>query len=89
MVERTRVGVLVSALCGCLASFACAGHWVDERCIKGRLSEEQAKEINEGPWGHLPTYNRDAEGKCLHCAEAQDRVLAAACSDFLKRITEP
>lgn len=66
----------------------CTGpSFVDKECIKGRLSKQQAEEINKGPWGHLPTYNRDAKGKCEECAEAEDRVFAAKCSNFIKEIT--
>jgi len=66
----------------------CSGpSFIDRECIKGRLSEEQAKEVNAGPWGHLPTYNRNAEGKCEDCAAAEDRVFAARCSDFIKKLT--
>ena len=66
----------------------CSGpSFIDRECIKGRLSAEQAKEVNAGPWGHLPTYNRDADGKCTDCAAAEDRVFAARCSDFIKKLT--
>jgi len=61
--------------------------FIDKECIKGRLSHEQAEEVNAGPWGHLPTYNRDAEGKCVRCAEAEDRIFAARCSNFIKELT--
>ncbi len=66
---------------------ACAGpSKIDEECIKGRLSKEQAAEINQGPWGHLPLYNSDADGQCKDCAKEGDRVLSAKCSNFIKRI---
>lgn len=71
-----------------LAAVGCQGpSFIDKECIKGRLSAEQAEEINQGPWGHLPTYNRDEENHCKDCAAAEDRVLAAKCSDFLKKVT--
>ncbi len=71
-----------------LTAVGCQGpSFIDKECIKGRLSAEQAEEINQGPWGHLPTYNRDEENHCKDCAAAEDRVLAAKCSDFLKKVT--
>ena len=71
-----------------LLAAACQGpSFIDKECIKGRLSAEQAEEINKGPWGHLPTYNRDEDGHCEDCAAAEDRVFAAKCSDFFKEIT--
>jgi hypothetical protein len=71
-----------------LTAGGCQGpSFIDKECIKGRLSAEQAEEINQGPWGHLPTYNRDEENHCKDCAAAEDRVLAAKCSDFLKKVT--
>lgn len=66
---------------------ACTGpSKIDEECIKGRLSKAQAAEINQGPWGHLPLYNTNAEGQCKDCAQEGDRVLSAKCSNFIKRI---
>lgn len=66
----------------------CAGpSFIDQECIKGRISTEQAEEINKGPWEHLPTYNRDAEGKCKDCAVEQDRILSAKCSEVIKELT--
>jgi len=66
----------------------CTGpSFIDKECIKGRISEEQAKEINKGPWEHLPTYNRDADGKCKDCAAERDRIFAAKYSKFIKEIT--
>ena len=71
-----------------LFAAACQGpSFIDKECIKGRLSAEQAEEINKGPWGHLPTYNRDPDGHCEDCAAAEDRIFAAKCSEFLKKIT--
>ena len=82
---RLRLAPLWIALLGALS---CTGpSFVDKECIKGRLSKQQAEEINKGPWGHLPTYNRDAKGHCEECAEAEDRVFAAKCSRFIKEIT--
>ena len=69
-------------------ALGCGGpSFIDRECIKGRISSEQAQKINEGPWEHLPTYNRDADGKCKDCAEERDRVFAAKCSEFIKEIT--
>jgi len=62
----------------------CVGHWVDERCIKGKLSAEQAAAINAETWGHLPDYNQDTDGRCVHCAKARDRILAEECSELVK-----
>jgi len=61
--------------------------FIDRECIKGRISSEQANQINEGPWEHLPSYNRDADGKCKDCAEEQDRIFSAKCSKFIKEVT--
>jgi hypothetical protein len=58
--------------------------WIDHECIKGRLSAQQAEAVSRGPWGHLPHYNRDADGECKDCPAAEDRILAAKCSDFVK-----
>ena len=82
---RLRLGLFAMALvCG----LGCTGpSFIDKECIKGRISTEQAKEINKGPWEHLPTYNRDAEGKCKDCAAEKDRVFAAKCSEFIKEMT--
>ncbi len=67
---------------------ACSGpSFIDEECIKGRISQEQADEINKGPWEHLPSYNRNADGKCKDCAEEKDRILSAKCSQFIKEAT--
>lgn len=67
----------------------CAGpSFIDEECIKGRLSTEQAEKINTGPWQHLPSYNQDDSGHhCRHCAVEGDRVLSAKCSQFIKEAT--
>jgi hypothetical protein len=46
-----------------------------------------AHEINKGPWEHLPSYHRDADGKCRDCAEAKDRIFSAKCSGFIKEVT--
>jgi hypothetical protein len=67
------------------ANAACSGpSFIDKECIKGRISSEQANEINKGPWEHLPTYNRDENGKCKHCAQESDRIFSAKCSQFIK-----
>ena len=80
--------LLVVTMLAAVVVTSCSGpSFIDKECIKGRLSPEQAEEVNAGPWGHLPTYNRDAEGKCLHCAEAEDRIFAARCSNFIKELT--
>jgi hypothetical protein len=85
--RRPRLVLALLALAG-LNAVACRGpSFIDEECIKGRISKEQAAEINEGPWEHLPTYNRDADGKCKNCAEETDRILSAKCSRFIKEMT--
>jgi hypothetical protein len=67
---------------------ACSGPGlIDKECIKGRISSEQATEINKGPWEHLPTYNRGADGKCKDCAQESDRIFSAKCSQFIKDAT--
>jgi hypothetical protein len=67
---------------------ACSGpSFIDKECIKGRISSEQANEINKGPWEHLPSYNRDADGKCKDCAQEYDRIFSAKCSNFIKDAT--
>lgn len=86
--RRPEAVVLAVALSAVVVATSCRGpSFIDKECIKGRLSHEQAEDVNAGPWGHLPSYNRDAEGKCLHCAEAEDRIFAARCSDFIKKWT--
>jgi hypothetical protein len=70
------------------ANVACSGpSFIDKECIKGRISSEQANEINKGPWEHLPSYNRDANGKCKDCAHESDRIFSAKCSQFIKDVT--
>jgi hypothetical protein len=70
------------------ANVACSGPgFIDRECIKGRISSEQANEINKGPWEHLPSYNRDANGKCKDCAQEGDRIFSAKCSQFIKDVT--
>ena len=67
---------------------ACRGPgFIDKECIKGRISSEQANAINKGPWEHLPSYNRDADGQCKDCAEEMDRIFSAKCSQFIKEAT--
>ena len=67
---------------------ACGGPgFIDKECIKGRISSEQANEINKGPWEHLPSYNRDADGNCKDCAQESDRIFSAKCSQFIKDAT--
>jgi hypothetical protein len=78
---------LATLLAAALATGGCLGHWIDEQCIKGKLSEEQAAAINDETWGHLPEYNQDENGHCLHCAKARDRILAEECSELLKHPT--
>ena len=86
--QPQRAAVIVFVLLILTAVTSCKGpSFVDKECIKGRLSKEQAEEVNAGPWGHLPSYNRDAEGKCVNCAEAEDRIFAARCSNFIKKWT--
>jgi hypothetical protein len=81
------LGLALLLLAGASA-LGCRGpSLIDEECIKGRISSEQADEINQGPWEHLPTYNRNADGKCKDCAAEGDRVLAAKCSRFIKEVT--
>ncbi len=83
-----RAVLIVFVLLALMALASCKGpSFVDKECIKGRISTEQAEEVNAGPWGHLPSYNRDAEGKCVDCAEAEDRIFAARCSEFIKKLT--
>lgn len=85
-----RISGLPPLACFLLVAASVAGcgrpSMIDEECIKGRLSKEQAAEINQGPWGHLPSYNRDGDGHCKNCAREGDRVLSATCSDFIKRL---
>lgn len=82
-----KVFPVAAVLLGALFVSGCVGHMVDKKCIRGRLSEEQANAINAEHWGKLPSYNKNHEGTCKHCAKAGDRVLASECSDFLKEVT--
>jgi hypothetical protein len=77
-------GRIFALLAAAVVTGGCIGHWVDEKCIKGKLSEEQAAAINDETWGHLPDYNQNEDGHCLHCAKVRDRILAEECSEFLK-----
>ena len=87
-VREPEAARIAFALLAFAVATSCSGpSFLDKECIKGRLSQEQAEEVNAGPWGHLPTYNRDAEGKCVDCAAAEDRIFAARCSDFIKKLT--
>ena len=82
---RLAPALVVLAAAGAVA---CRGPgFIDEECIKGRISSEQANKINEGPWEHLPSYNRDADGKCKDCAQETDRIFSAKCSEFIKEVT--
>ena len=83
---RLALGALLAL--SLVGTSGCTGpSFIDEECIKGRISSEQAEKINEGPWEHLPTYNRNAEGTCKDCAEEQDRILSAKCSHLIKELT--
>ena len=85
--KRGSMRTLVLVWCMLAFSLGCMGtSLVDRECIKGRLSDKQAKEVNAGPWGHLPTYNQSESGGCKHCAEDGDRVLAARCSELVKKL---
>jgi len=86
--KANRRGIFAVLLVACLNTAGCTGpSFIDKECIKGRISSEQAAAINEGPWEHLPSYNRDAEGKCVDCAVETDRVFSAKCSRFIKEVT--
>jgi hypothetical protein len=80
-----RVVVMLAVVCA--VAGGCLGKTIDRECIRGRLSAEQADEINNAHWGKLPSYNRGEDGKCIHCAAVDDRILAAECSEFLKEVT--
>lgn len=75
------------ALAGSVAAGCSGPSFIDKECIKGRISSEQAQAVNEGPWEHLPSYNRDAEGRCVDCAAERDRIFSAKCSRFIKEVT--
>ena len=81
------LGPALLLLAGASAAGCRGPSFIDKECIKGRISSEQASRINEGPWEHLPSYNRDADGKCRDCAEEMDRIFAAKCSRFIKEAT--
>ena len=84
----SRVNRLLIAWGAVVAVTGCAGPgFVDRECIKGRISDTQAKAVNDGPWGHLPSYNRDDEGNCVECAEEGDRIFAAHCANLIKKLT--
>lgn len=63
---------------------------IDELCIKGQLSAEQAASLDPHAYATLPSYCQEAtppgqHGGDAHCqAEALDRILAAHCSGALK-----
>ena len=80
--------VTVLVVIAAASAVACRGPgFIDKECIKGRLSSEQADAVNRGPWEHLPSYNRDADGKCRNCAQEMDRIFSAECSKFIKEVT--
>ena len=86
--KRLRLLAPVLLLLTGAQAIGCRGPgFIDRECIKGRISSEQAEQINKGPWEHLPSYNRDADGNCKDCAEEQDRVFSARCSEFIKEAT--
>ena len=68
------------------------GDAFESLCIKGRLSSEQAQEVNALDWSRRPNYCSDEIGKDKngkryvgqsHCkAEKHDRILRASCSQF-------
>jgi len=80
--------IAAGLLLASIAASGCTGpSFIDKECIKGRISSEQAAAINAGPWEHLPSYNRDAEGHCKDCAVEKDRIFSAKCSQFIKEAT--
>jgi hypothetical protein len=86
--ERLPLLALALVVLTAANTVACSGPgFIDKECIKGRISSEQATEINKGPWEHLPSYNRDADGKCKDCAQKTDRIFSAKCSQFIKEAT--
>jgi hypothetical protein len=87
-VQGSQAILIASALSVLAVATNCSSPgFIDKECIKGRLSQEQAEAVHAGPWGHLPTYNRDAEGKCVDCVAAEDRIFAARCSNFIKKLS--
>ena len=72
----------------------------DRLCIKGRLSQQQADVVNALPWNNVPGYcseetlgeeigkpREDQRTGRVPCrVEAEDRILASQCSEFLKRL---
>ena len=52
----------------------------DKICIEGRLSQEQAKAINELKWEKCPSYRKECR------AELNDRIIKRKCSEFSRRI---
>jgi len=88
LVFITAIGVLIALVLG--TGCAHPGDAFEAACIKGRLSQAQADEINLREWDRRPgycygeTYTDDdgvvREGQA-HCdAEPGDRVLVAGCS---------
>ena len=60
------------------------GSAVDEVCVEGRLSAEQARVLSSMEWGHCPSYRN---GNCV--AEENDRVWVGQCSEFSKFLWRP
>ena len=74
----------------CSAACAHGNNPIDELCVKGQLSAEQAASLDPREYETLPSYCAEAvppgqHGGDSHCqAERFDRILAANCSQALK-----
>ena len=61
------------------------GEYIDQRCIEGRFSEQQAAIHNLQVWGKCPTYRTRGGLTCQ--ARERDRVLKHQCSEFGRDFT--
>jgi hypothetical protein len=62
-------------------SIVLLGPKIDEICVEGRLSAEQAEAVTSLKWNKCPKYRVNG---CK--VEEDDRILAASCSKFSRMI---
>ncbi len=56
-----------------------AGEYIDSVCTLGRISDEQARAVNDLPFNKCPGYN---DGVCE--AKLKDRIVRRECSEFMR-----
>jgi hypothetical protein len=58
----------------------------DRQCVRGRISDHQARALNKLPWEKCPSYRRGMDGECLE-VQRNDRVVNRECSEFMRGLT--